>query len=76
MTATEREKLLEQFRVVEVHLSPENLCGDGEASPTWVRKEGKRLRCERNRIIAQLGYTPTYQELYPQYYRGHLLTEA
>jgi len=59
-----KENLLNQFREVECNLSPENLCCDGEASVAWIRKEGGRLHRLRKQIIAQLGYEPTYKELY------------
>lgn len=60
-----KDKLLEQLRAIENQLSPENLCCDGEAPATWVRREGARLRKERAKIIKELGYEPTIQEIYP-----------
>jgi len=61
-----KDTLLQRLRSVECKLSPENLACDGEASRGWVRKEGARLRRERSRIVAELGYEPTYQELWVQ----------
>jgi hypothetical protein len=62
-----KEKLMEQLRAIENQLSPENLTCDGEADPRWVRREFKRLHKERAKIIAQLGYEPTIDEIYPEF---------
>jgi hypothetical protein len=64
MDAIEKESFLNQLRNVENKLSPENLCCDGEASPSYVRREGARLNRIRRGIIAQLGYEPSFNELY------------
>ena len=64
MDATEKEKLLAQLRDVECALSPENLCMDGEAPASYVRREGARLNRIKRGIIAQLGYEPSFKELY------------
>lgn len=66
MTSTEKAELFEQLRIVDNKLSPENLACDGEAPRSWVVKEGRRLNAIRRGIIAQLGYEPTWRELYPQ----------
>jgi hypothetical protein len=62
-----KKELMEQLREIENQLSPENLCCDGEASPAWVHREGARLRKARAKIIAQLGYEPTIDEIYPEF---------
>ena len=61
-----KAQLLERLRTIENQLSPENLCCDGEASPSWVRKEWARLRKARAKVIKALGYEPTIQEIYPE----------
>ena len=45
-----KETILAEIERVECALSPENLCMDGEASPAYVRREGKRL----NKKLAEL----------------------
>jgi hypothetical protein len=62
-----KSNLLNQLREVDNHLSPENLCCDGEASLAWVRREGARLNKLRAKIIKQLGYEPSVQEIYPEF---------
>jgi hypothetical protein len=59
-----KQKLLNELRDIENQLSPENLCCDGEAPREWVEKRYKSLSKERARIIKQLGYNPTFNELY------------
>lgn len=60
----EQIELMDELRRIECQLSPENLCCDGEAPRSWVIKEGRRLAQARANVIAQLGYEPSYQELY------------
>ena len=64
MDAIEKENLFAQLRDVECALSPENLCCDGEAPASWVRREGARLNRIKRGIIAQLGYEPDFKELF------------
>jgi hypothetical protein len=59
-----KQKLLLLLREIENGLSPENLCRDGEASARWATVEGERLRKARQKVIEELGYTPTVAELY------------
>ena len=59
-----KEQLLQELRQVECQLSPENLTRDGEARRGWVVKEVKRLAKIRAKIIEQLGYEPSFKELY------------
>ena len=57
-------ELIQQLQYIENHLSPENLHCDGEASMAYVRREEARLNKHRAKIIAQLGYEPSYKELW------------
>lgn len=59
-----KQQLLADLRAVECQLSPENLSCDGEADPRWVRKEYARLTKQKAKIIKQLGYEPSFKELY------------
>ena len=45
LTSAHKKMLRER---VECELSPENLCCDGEASPAYVRTQGKFLRAVLN----------------------------
>lgn len=60
----DKETILNELRSVENHLSPENLCCDGEAPRSWVIKEGRRLNTLKAKLIQELGYEPGYKELY------------
>jgi len=66
MTNEEKSELLQQFRIVESKLSPENLACDGERSRSEQRRIGAILNRQRRAIIAQLGYEPSFKELYPE----------
>jgi hypothetical protein len=66
VNATEKELLLEQLREVDAQLSPEWLTADGERPASQVRRLATQLNRQRRGIIAQLGYEPTYKELYPK----------
>lgn len=61
-----KEEILNDLRSVENGLSPENLCCDGEASATYVRQMSAKLNAEKRALLAELGYTPSDKELYPQ----------
>ena len=65
MDAAEKEKLFEQLREVETQLSPEWLTADGERPHYLVRRLATQLNRQRRGIIAQLGYEPSFDELYP-----------
>ena len=45
-------------------LSPENLTCDGELSAYQVRVRAGKLKCEKRLLIAELGRTPTDQEIW------------
>jgi len=49
---------------VDCALSPENLSCDGEASMTYIHKEGARLRTKRATFVKELGREPTHEELW------------
>jgi hypothetical protein len=66
MDAAEKESLLEQLRQVDNQLSPEWLTCDGELPAYMVRRRAAQLNRQRRGIIAQLGYEPTFAELYPK----------
>ena len=59
-----KQTLLEQLKDIECQLSPENLTCDGEADPAWVRRESVRLNKAKQTLISQLGYEPTYNEIW------------
>ncbi len=59
-----KQQLLEELRKIECELSPENLTCDGEASPVYVRRRAIQLNRWKAKVIKQLGYTPTFQELF------------
>ena len=60
-----KEELLEKLRIIENALSPENLCMDGEASPSYIRNTSIKLHTQRDEVIGELGYEPNFNELYP-----------
>lgn len=62
-----KEILFGKLRDIECQLSPENLTWDGERPLADVRRDVDRLERERNKIIAQLGYEPTVQEVFKGY---------
>ena len=66
MTDTRKAELLDKFRRIENQHSPENLTCDGELRPTEVRRRATILNRERAAVIAELGYEPTWEELYPR----------
>lgn len=66
MNEVEKQALLEQLRIVDNKLSPENLTCDGERPKSEVKRIGAILRRQRIGIIAQLGYEPGFKELYPE----------
>jgi hypothetical protein len=45
-------------------LSPENLCCDGEASATYVRRRGAQLRAELRRLFDELGFELAEEQAY------------
>jgi hypothetical protein len=66
MTDTRKAELLENFRRIENQLSPENLSCDGERPIAEIRRRGAILNRERAAIVTELGYEPTWKELYPE----------
>lgn len=66
MTEARKTELLDKFRRIENQLSPENLTCDGELRPSEVRRRATILNRERQTIIDELGYEPTWKELYPE----------
>lgn len=67
MSPERKAQLLQDFRLIEACLSPENLTCDGELPRSEVRKRATRLHTKRRAIIIELGYEPTFAELYPQF---------
>ena len=61
-----KDELFHQLRRVDGKLSPENLACDGERPRSEQRRIGAILNRERREIIAQLGYEPSFKELYPE----------
>lgn len=66
MTDTRKAELLDKFRRVENSLSPECLTCDGELRGSEVRRRAAILNRERQAIIDELGYEPSWNELYPK----------
>lgn len=66
MTDERKAELLDKFRRIENQLSPENLSCDGELRPTEVRRRASILNRERAAVIDELGYEPSWNELYPK----------
>ena len=63
MPRTEKE-ILNDFRIIECNMSPENLHCDGEASQAQVNKKLKELNAWKTKLIKELGRTPTDTEIY------------
>lgn len=59
-----KKSLLEQFYSIENQLSPENLTCDGELPKAEVNRRFKSLSAQRAKLIEQLGYEPSFEELY------------
>ena len=59
-----KEAILLDFRKVENALSPENLCWDGERPKAEVRKAERQLTAERTKLVTELGYEPSFKEIY------------
>ena len=53
-----RQALLNRLADVDCQLSPENLCGDGEFSRSYVNKRLAALTKQRNELLAKLGRLP------------------
>lgn len=66
MTEARKAELFDKFRRIENQLSPECLSCDGELRPSEVRRRATILNRERAAVIAELGYEPTWKELYPE----------
>jgi len=66
MTDTRKAELLEKFRNIDNQLSPENLSCDGERPISEIRRRAAILNRERAAVVAELGYEPTWKELYPE----------
>jgi hypothetical protein len=59
-----KTEILEELRSIESQLSPENLYMDGEADPVDANRRGKKLNQKRLELIAELGYEPSFEELW------------
>ena len=59
-----KQELLKDLLSVECKLSPENLTCDGELPRAEVNRRARQLNQEKASIIAQLGYTPSDNEIY------------
>ena len=57
-------QLIEELRVVECELSPENLYCDGEISHTAAMRKQKKLNTRRAKAVKALGREPTEAELW------------
>ena len=60
---TEKE-IIDEIRIVDGQLSPENLSCDGEASAIWIRNRGRELRKQRVALVKELGREPTSKEIW------------
>jgi hypothetical protein len=65
-TATQRadSHILWDLSGVECDLSPENLTCDGELSRAQVNKRYRQLMTKKSDLIAELGRTPTDNEVF------------
>ncbi len=70
INAQRKEAIFEELRGIEGELSPENLCMDGEASPSYVRRRSRELNQAKAKLVAELGFEPTIYDLYPNLRRG------
>jgi len=59
-----KQELLKDLLTVECMLSPENLTCDGGLPRAEVNRRARRFNKEKAEIIAQLGYTPTDEEIW------------
>lgn len=57
-------EILSDILSVEVSLSPENLSWDGERSIASQRAAARRLNAQKRALIAELGRTPTFSEVW------------
>ena len=57
--------ILDDLRRVEDALSPENLTCGGQASRSYVRRRAAERHRRKRALLAELGRTPTEEELYP-----------
>ena len=64
ITTERKATLFKHLMMIECQLSPENLHMDGEASPAQVKGTLAKLVPQKESIIKELGYEPTFQELY------------
>ncbi len=58
-------EIINDLRVVESGLSPENLTCDGELSKSEVDRRRRQLMGERSKLVGELGREPTDEELFP-----------
>jgi len=59
-----KRELLLELRGIEFKLSPENLYQDGERPRAQAQKIEARLKAERAKIVKELGYEPTFKEIF------------
>lgn len=59
-----KEQILNDLRRVENELSPENLTWDGERPRSEVNKAARKLEAERKALVSELGYEPSFKEIY------------
>lgn len=59
-----KDEILNDLQAVECNLSPENLSCDGELPISQIRKRHSELVKQRQQLIAELRYEPTFNELF------------
>ena len=61
------EEILEDLRIVESKLSPENISHDGELSRSRVDARRRVLTAERAKLVKELGREPSFDEIWKLY---------
>lgn len=63
------EDIIDDLRDVEIALSPENLCCDGEASQSQMRTKFRKLTAKKSKLVKELGREATFDELWGRWMR-------
>lgn len=57
--------IIKRIAAIETELSPEWLTCDGELPIAQIRRKEKALLKRRAELVKELGYEPSFKELYP-----------
>jgi hypothetical protein len=63
LTPERKKELMAELLNLECQLSPENLTCDGELPRSQVQRRFQRLSTAKNKVVKELGYEPTFEEL-------------